>query len=104
MNSEERDLTFLDQPELARYIFYPRKHHGTLRETGDTYSLSISINEDIKIVYTTSGLSDEALKLAILQLSATYYDNRSDFTNKSVNEIPTNVQSILDPFKYISDI
>ena len=50
MNSEERDLTFLDQPELVRFIFYPRKHQGALRETSDTYSLSITITEDIKIV------------------------------------------------------
>jgi hypothetical protein len=61
--------------------------------------------EDIKIVYTTSGLSDEALKLAILQLSATYYDNRSDFvTGVALHEIPSSVKKILDPFKYVSDI
>lgn len=61
-------------------------------------------NEDIKIVYTTSGLSDEALKLAILQLSATYYDNRSDFvTGVALHEIPSSVKKILDPFKYVSD-
>lgn len=61
-------------------------------------------NENIKIVYTTSGLTHEPLKLAILQLAATYYDNRSDFVAGSVSEIPTNVKKILDPFKYVSDI
>jgi len=50
MSSNERDLTFLDHPELIRFIFYPRRHQGTLRETSDTYSLSIQIEEDINIV------------------------------------------------------
>ncbi len=62
-------------------------------------------NEDIKIVYTTTGLTDSALKLAILQLATTYYDNRTDFvTGTIVSEIPTNIKRILDPFKFISDI
>tara|TARA_Y100001951_G_scaffold34969_1_gene27595 strand:- start:12468 stop:13031 length:564 start_codon:yes stop_codon:yes gene_type:complete len=61
-------------------------------------------NEDIKIVYTTSGKSDDALKLAILQLASTYYDNRSDYVAGNISQIPTNVKKILDPFKYVSDI
>ena len=61
-------------------------------------------NEDIKIVYTTSGMSDSALKLAIMQLATTYYDNRTDFVAGNISEIPTGVKKILDPFKYISDI
>ncbi|MFX0122354.1 MAG: alpha/beta hydrolase [Candidatus Hodarchaeota archaeon] len=50
MNPDERNLTFLDHPTMVRLIFYPRRHHGTIRETKDTFSLSIPINEDIKIV------------------------------------------------------
>tara|TARA_R110000751_G_scaffold53310_6_gene115597 strand:+ start:8766 stop:9329 length:564 start_codon:yes stop_codon:yes gene_type:complete len=63
-----------------------------------------SNHKNIKIVYATSGLTNDSLKLAILQLAATYYDNRSDFVAGNVNEIPTSIQNILDPYKYISDI
>ena len=48
--TDERDLSFLDHPELIRYIFYPRRHQGAVRESSDTYSLSISIEEGINIV------------------------------------------------------
>ena len=61
-------------------------------------------NEDIKIVYTTTGMTDSALKLAILQLATTYYDNRTDFVAGNITEIPSSVKKILDPFKFISDI
>lgn len=50
MTPEERKLTFLDRPEIVRLIFYPRRHQGAIRETKDTYSLSITINKDINIV------------------------------------------------------
>ncbi|UCG04531.1 MAG: alpha/beta hydrolase [Candidatus Heimdallarchaeota archaeon] len=50
MSSEERDLTFLDHPDLVRFIFYPRRHQGASRETNDTYSLTIPIKGDINIV------------------------------------------------------
>jgi pimeloyl-ACP methyl ester carboxylesterase len=50
MSSEERDLTFLDHPDLVRFVFYPRRHQGDLRENNDTYSLSISIDKGINIV------------------------------------------------------
>ena len=60
---------------------------------------------NIKIVYVTAGMNNSALKLAILQLAATYYDNRSDFVvGKNSDVIPTSIQTILDPYKYISDI
>lgn len=50
MNLPERDLTYLDLPEMVRLIFYPRKHQGTVRETEDTYSISFTVDEDIKII------------------------------------------------------
>ncbi|MFX0120369.1 MAG: alpha/beta hydrolase [Candidatus Hodarchaeota archaeon] len=43
-------MAFLDHPEIIRLVFYPRKHQGKPRETTDTYSLSISVDEDIHIV------------------------------------------------------
>jgi len=72
----------------------------------DKYILLKGSNHtNIKIVYVTAGMSNSALKLAILQLAATYYDNRSDFiSGKSADVIPTSIQTILDPYKYISDI
>ena len=50
MKPVERDLTFLDHPDMLRLIFYPRKHQGTVRETNDTYSLSFPVDKDIDIV------------------------------------------------------
>ncbi|MFX1515200.1 MAG: alpha/beta hydrolase [Promethearchaeota archaeon] len=50
MSLEERDLSFLDHPDFVRFIFYPRRHHGALRETDDTFSLSIPISDGINIV------------------------------------------------------
>tara|TARA_R110000744_G_scaffold3191_9_gene12476 strand:+ start:1832 stop:2395 length:564 start_codon:yes stop_codon:yes gene_type:complete len=67
--------------------------------------LSASSNKNIKIAYTTSGMTNDDLKLAIKQLVATYYDNRSDFvTGISVNEIPSNVKSILSPYIFYNEL
>jgi len=64
-----------------------------------------SHSKNIKIVYTTTGLSYDNLKLAIKQLATTYYDNRSDFvTGTIVASIPTNVQSMLDPYVYFNEV
>lgn len=61
--------------------------------------------KNIKIVYTTSGLSYDNLKLAIKQLATTYYDNRSDFVKgQTVNELPSNVKSILSPYVYYNEL
>ena len=49
-------------------------------------------------------MTDNALKLAILQLATTYYDNRTDYVAGNITEIPSSVKKILDPFKFISDI
>ena len=65
----------------------------------ETIELDGGAAENVKVTYVTTGLSDGLLKQAILQLVSTYYDNRSDFTSESVNEIPTNVKSILSSYK-----
>jgi uncharacterized phiE125 gp8 family phage protein len=55
---------------------------------------------EVLITYTTAGLSDDLIKQALLQMVSTYYDNRTDFIQgKNVNEIPTNVKSILASYK-----
>ena len=67
--------------------------------------LSASSNKNIKIAYTTTGMTNDDLKLAIKQLVATYYDNRSDFeTGISINEIPSNVKSILSPYIFYNEL
>ena len=50
MNRIERDLTFLDHPDIVHLIFYPRKHQGPVRKTKDTYLLSIPVDKDINVV------------------------------------------------------
>ena len=85
---------------------------GTLTSiTYDSYGLedkylevASSYNKNIKIVYTTTGLSNDDLKIAIKQLAATYYDNRSDFVQGNINTIPTNAQSMLDPYVYFNEV
>ena len=55
---------------------------------------------NVKVTYTTAGLSDGLVKQALLQMVSNYYDNRADFEiGKTVNEIPTNVKSILSGYK-----
>jgi len=58
--------------------------------------------DKVKIVYVTSGLNDELLQQAIMQLTSTYYDNRADFSSdqkSNVESIPTNVRDILNSYK-----
>ena len=58
--------------------------------------------DKVKIVYVTSGLNDELLQQAIMQLVSTYYDNRADFSSdqkSNVESIPTNVRDILNSYK-----
>ena len=55
---------------------------------------------EVLITYTTAGVSDDLIKQALLQMVSNYYDNRTDFIQgKNVNEIPTNVKSILASYK-----
>ena len=57
--------------------------------------------KEVLITYTTAGLSDDLIKQALLQMVSTYYDNRADFVEggRILNEIPTNVKSILASYK-----
>lgn len=67
--------------------------------------LSIELNggpsKNVKVTYTTTGLSDGLVKQAMLQLISTYYDNRADFVIGAVKgvEIPTDVKTILNGYK-----
>ena len=65
----------------------------------ETIELDGGSAEQVKVSYSTTGLSDGLLKQAILQLVSTYYDNRADYVDGSINEIPTNVKSILSSYK-----
>lgn len=60
--------------------------------------------KEVKITYVTTGLDDSLLKQAVLQLAATYYDNRADFSvMQGVNfvEVPTSVKDILSSYKNV---
>lgn len=57
---------------------------------------------DIKINYTTEGMSDGLLKQALLMMVSTYYDNRTDFvTGMTVNEVPSASAKLLDGIKSV---
>ena len=64
-----------------------------------------SYNKNIKVVYTTAGLSFDNLTLAIKQLATTYYDNRADYVKGTiVAKLPSNVESILEPYIYYNEL
>jgi len=70
----------------------------------ETIDLDGGSAEKVLVTYVTTGLSDELLKQAIMQLATTYYDNRAEFATavgsiNDVSEIPTNVKSILSSYK-----
>lgn len=68
----------------------------------DSILLDQSPAKDVKINYITSGLSDDEIKMAILMLTSTLYDNRSDFITGSIaSSIPMGVRTILNPFKSV---
>ena len=68
----------------------------------DQILLNESPAKDVKVTYITQGLSDDEIKMAILMLSSTLYDNRSDFiTGSIVSSIPMGVRVILNPFKQV---
>jgi uncharacterized phiE125 gp8 family phage protein len=67
--------------------------------------ISSAVHENVKIVYTTTGLSYDDLKNAIKMLASTYYDNRENFVKgKTVNKIPNDVKSILAPYIYYNEL
>lgn len=56
--------------------------------------------ENVKINYTTAGMSDLILKNAIMQMVSTIYDNRADYKiGTLVTEIPTSSKKLIDSFK-----
>lgn len=67
----------------------------------ETIELDGGSAEKVKVTYVTTGLSDELLKQAIMQLATTYYDNRADYVrgDNDVTTIPSNVKSILSSYK-----
>lgn len=67
----------------------------------ETIELDGGSAEKVLVTYVTTGLSDELLKQAIMQLATTYYDNRADYVrgDNDVTTIPSNVKSVLSSYK-----
>ena len=66
----------------------------------ETIELDNGYAKKITVVYITSGLNDSLLQQAILQLAATYYENRTDFVTGTItSEIPTDTRDILNSYK-----
>ena len=69
----------------------------------ETMELDGGASEKVKVTYVTTGLDDSLLIQAILQLTATYYDNRSDVFEGGSKfgqiEIPTSVKNILSSYR-----
>ena len=55
--------------------------------------------DEVKVTYITTGISDDLIKEAILHLVSTYYDNRADFIEGNISEIPTSAKNILQSYK-----
>jgi len=79
---------------------------GTATTDYELYGVDDSIvalnslpSKEIKVTYITSGINNNLIKQAMLQLVSTFYDNRSDLKESNFIEIPTNVKSILQGFK-----
>ena len=50
-------------------------------------------------------ISFDDIKMAIKQLSTTYYDNRAEYVKGvAVNELPTNIKSILSKYVYYNEL
>jgi hypothetical protein len=74
--------------------------YSVLGLDNETIELDGGYADKVKVTYITSGLSDSLLQSAIMQLTSTYYDNRSDFIiGKNIDEVPTNVRDILNSYK-----
>lgn len=65
----------------------------------ETLELDNGYAERVKVTYVTTGLDDGLLQQAILQLATTYYDNRAEFVEGTISEIPTGVKSVLSSYK-----
>ena len=56
--------------------------------------------KDMEMVYITTGLSDSAIKEALLQFVTTLYENRVDFIEgKTIQKIPTSSKELLSSYK-----
>ena len=55
--------------------------------------------DEVKVTYITTGISDDLIKEAILHLVSTYYDNRANFIEGNISEIPTSAKNILQSYK-----
>jgi len=56
--------------------------------------------KDMEMVYITTGLSDSAIKEALLQFVTTLYENRVDFIEgKTMQKIPTSSKELLSSYK-----
>lgn len=65
----------------------------------ETIELTNGSAFQVKVTYITTGINDSMIKQAMLQFVGMLYDNRSDFVEKSITEIPTNVKSLLTSYK-----
>lgn len=68
----------------------------------DDYSIELhgGPSKHVKVTYVTAGITDSAIKQAILQLVSTLYDNRADYvTGTIVSDVPSNVKSLLAGYK-----
>lgn len=76
--------------------------YSVLGLDNETIELDGGYADKVKVTYITSGLSDSLLQSAIMQLTSTYYDNRSDFATDAKGDIdvlPTNIRDILNSYK-----
>ena len=55
--------------------------------------------DEVKVTYVTTGLTDDIIKEAILHLVSTMYDNRADFIEGNVNEVPNSTKNLLQSYK-----
>lgn len=55
--------------------------------------------DEVKVTYVTTGVTDDIIKEAILHLVSTMYDNRADFVEGNVNEVPNSTKNLLQSYK-----
>ncbi len=65
----------------------------------ETIELDGGLSEKVKVVYITTGMDDNLLQQAVLQFATSLYENRVDYIENGVKEIPTNVKQILASYK-----
>lgn len=95
------DIPFGPIASISSVIIDGSAYTGYTMEGLDNETMDLDGPADkVKITYITSGLDDELLQHAILQLGTTLYDNRSDFkTGTIVSDVPTETKSILNSYK-----